>query len=196
MAEMYPAKDQKLGRDVAIKILPQAFAKDAERVARFRREARLLAFLNRPNIAAIYALEAFDGTDFLVLELAEGTTLADRIKSGPPPVGESLKRALQIAEALEAAHEKGVIHRDLKPANIRVTPEGKKNPQCPVSDTTSAAAEGLPHNFPAADADHSGRTPAGCGNPWPGACAGLAPAESATQALALAASAIAESPSP
>jgi len=125
MGEVYKAKDQKLGRDVAIKVLPEEFAKDADRVARFQREAKLLASLNHPNIAAIYGLEESDGTHFLVLELIEGDTLADRIKSGQIPVEESLKLALQIAEALEAAHEKGVIHRDLKPANIKVTPDGK-----------------------------------------------------------------------
>jgi serine/threonine-protein kinase len=125
MGEVYKAKDQKLGREVAIKILPEEFAKDSDRVARFQREAKLLASLNHPNIAAIYGLEESAGTNFLVLELVEGDTLADRIKAGPIPVEESLKLALQIAEALEAAHEKGVIHRDLKPANIKVTPEGK-----------------------------------------------------------------------
>ncbi len=125
MGEVYQAKDSKLGRDVAIKVLPEEFARDADRVARFQREAKLLASLNHPNIAAIYGLEESDGTNFLVMELIEGNTLADRIKSGPIPVEEALKLALQIAEALEAAHEKGVIHRDLKPANIKVTPEGK-----------------------------------------------------------------------
>jgi Tol biopolymer transport system component len=125
MGEVFRAKDQKLGREVAIKVLPEEFAQDTDRVARFQREAKLLASLNHPNIAAIYGLEEFAGTNFLVLELVEGETLADRIKAGPIPVEESLKLALQIAEALEAAHEKGVIHRDLKPANIKVTPEGK-----------------------------------------------------------------------
>jgi len=125
MGEVYKAKDQKLGRDVAIKVLPEEFANDADRVARFQREAKLLASLNHPNIAAIYGLEESGGTHFLILELIEGETLADRIKSGPIPAEEALKLALQIAEALEAAHEKGVIHRDLKPANIKVTPEGK-----------------------------------------------------------------------
>jgi serine/threonine-protein kinase len=125
MGEVYRAKDQKLGRDVAIKVLPEEFAKDADRVSRFQREAKLLASLNHPNIAAIHGLEESGGTDFLVLELVEGQTLADRIKAGPVPVEEALKLALQIAEALEAAHEKGVIHRDLKPANIKVTPDGK-----------------------------------------------------------------------
>ena len=125
MGEVYKAKDQKLGRDVAIKVLPEEFAKDADRVARFQREAKLLASLNHPNIAAIHGLEESDGTHFLVLELIEGDTLADRLKRGAIPVEESLKLALQIAEALEAAHENGVIHRDLKPANIKVTPDGK-----------------------------------------------------------------------
>jgi serine/threonine protein kinase len=125
MGEVYQAKDLKLGRDVAIKVLPEEFAQDADRVARFQREAKLLASLNHPNIASIYGLEESGGTNFLVLELVEGDTLADQIKNGPIPVQESLKLALQIAEALEAAHEKGVIHRDLKPANIKITPEGK-----------------------------------------------------------------------
>jgi eukaryotic-like serine/threonine-protein kinase len=125
MGEVYQAKDRKLGRDVAIKVLPEEFAKDADRIARFQREAKLLASLNHPNIAAIHGLEESGGTTFLVLELVQGETLADQIKRGPIPVEESLKVALQIAEALEAAHEKGVIHRDLKPANIKVTPEGK-----------------------------------------------------------------------
>jgi len=125
MGEVYRAKDQRLGRDVAIKVLPEEFAKDADRVARFQREAKLLASLNHPNIAAIHGLEESGGTSFLVLELVEGETLADRLKRGPIPVEESLKLGLQIAEALEAAHEKGVIHRDLKPANIKVTPDGK-----------------------------------------------------------------------
>jgi serine/threonine protein kinase/Tol biopolymer transport system component len=125
MGEVYQAKDHKLGRDVAIKVLPEEFAKDVSRIARFQREAKLLASLNHPNIAAIYGLEESGGTNFLVLELVEGDTLADRIKAGPVPVGESLNLALQIAEALETAHEKGVIHRDLKPANIKVTPDGK-----------------------------------------------------------------------
>jgi Tol biopolymer transport system component len=125
MGEVFRAKDQKLGRDVAIKVLPEEFARDADRVARFQREAKLLASLNHSNIASIYGLEESDGTNFLVLELIEGETLADRIKSGPIAVEESLTLALQIAEALEAAHEKGVIHRDLKPANIKITPDGK-----------------------------------------------------------------------
>ena len=127
MGEVWRARDQKLGREVAIKTLPEEFAQDEERLARFEREAKLLASLNHPNIAAIYGLEEHEGTRFLVLELVEGDTLAERLKRGAIPVEESLKLALQIAEALEAAHEKGVIHRDLKPANIKVTPDDKVN---------------------------------------------------------------------
>jgi serine/threonine-protein kinase len=125
MGEVFRAKDQKLGREVAIKVLPQEFARDADRIARFQREAKLLASLNHPNIAAIYGLEASEGTNFLVLEMVEGETLAERLKHGSIPADESLRLALQMAEALEAAHEKGVIHRDLKPSNIKITPDGK-----------------------------------------------------------------------
>jgi serine/threonine-protein kinase len=125
MGEVWKALDATLRREVAIKTLPEESAQDADRLARLEREATLLASLNHPNIAAIYGLEADQGTRFLVLELVEGSTLADRLGRGRIPVGESLKLALQIAEALEAAHEKGVIHRDLKPANIKVTPEGR-----------------------------------------------------------------------
>jgi serine/threonine-protein kinase len=125
MGEVYQAKDQKLGRSVAIKVLPEEFARDADRVARFQREAKVLASLNHPNIAAIHGLEESSGTNFLVLELVEGETLADQLKRGPLPIEDSLKLGVQIAEALEAAHAKGIIHRDLKPANIKVTPEGK-----------------------------------------------------------------------
>ena len=125
MGEVYQAKDTKLGRDVAIKVLPEEFALDKDRVTRFQREAKLLASLNHPNIAAIYGLEESEGTHFLVMELIEGDTLRDRIKTGPIPVEEALKLGLQMTEALEAAHEKGVIHRDLKPANIKVKPDGK-----------------------------------------------------------------------
>jgi len=125
MGEVYRVTDTKLGREVAIKVLPREFAKDVDRVARFQREAKLLASLNHPNIAAIHGLEEVEGTHFLDMELIEGQTLDDRIKSGAIPVEETQKLASQIAEALEAAHEKGVIHRDLKPANIKVTPDGK-----------------------------------------------------------------------
>jgi serine/threonine protein kinase len=125
MGEVYRARDTKLGREVAIKVLPSEFSQDAERLTRLEREARLLASLNHPNIASIHGLEQSDDTRLLVLELVEGDTLADRLKRGAIPVEESLKLALQIAEAVEAAHEKGVIHRDLKPANIKITPEGR-----------------------------------------------------------------------
>ena len=124
MGEVWRARDTKLGREVAIKTLPEEFSKNADRLARFEREARLLASLNHPNIAAIHGFEEDNGTHFLVLELVEGDTLADRLKRGAIPVEESLKLALQIAEAVEAAHDKGVIHRDLKPANVKVTPDG------------------------------------------------------------------------
>src|SRR5213594_2124547 len=125
MGEVYRARDTKLKRDVAIKILPEEFSRDADRVSRFQREAEVLASLNHPNIAAIYDLEEANGSHFLVLELVEGQTLAERIKRGPIPVDESLVIAKQICEALEAAHEKGIIHRDLKPANVKITPDGK-----------------------------------------------------------------------
>jgi serine/threonine-protein kinase len=125
MGEVFRAKDTRLGRDVAIKVLPEAFSENKERLARFEREARLLASLNHPNIAAIHELEEFDGVHFLALEYVPGETLAERIKRGAIPVDEVLLLFKQIAEGLEAAHEKGVIHRDLKPANIKVTPEGK-----------------------------------------------------------------------
>jgi len=126
MGEVYQAHDTKLGRDVAIKVLPEAFAHDPERLSRFQREAKLLASLNHPNIATIHGLEQSNGTSYLVMELVSGETLAERIKQeGAVPIEEALKIGVQIAEALEAAHEKGVIHRDLKPANVKVTPEGK-----------------------------------------------------------------------
>jgi Tol biopolymer transport system component len=125
MGEVYQAIDSKLGRSVAIKLLPEAFTHDHERAARFEREARVLASLNHPNIAAIYGVEESGGRKFLVMELVAGETLAEIIKRGAIPVPEALGIAIQITEALEAAHEKGIIHRDLKPANIKVTPEGK-----------------------------------------------------------------------
>ncbi|MFQ5817680.1 MAG: protein kinase [Terriglobia bacterium] len=124
MGEVYRAHDTKLARDVALKVLPEAFAHDAERMARFEREARLLASLNHPHIAAIYGLEESGGTRFLVLELVAGPTLAERLTSGFLAIEEALGTCRQIAEALEAAHEKGIIHRDLKPGNVKVTPAG------------------------------------------------------------------------
>jgi serine/threonine protein kinase/Tol biopolymer transport system component len=124
MGEVYRARDTTLGRDVAIKILPRDFTSSAERLARFEREARMLAALNHPNIGAIYGLEAANDVKALVLELVEGETLAERIHRGRVPVTEALTIARQIADALDAAHEKGIVHRDLKPANIKVTPDG------------------------------------------------------------------------
>jgi serine/threonine-protein kinase len=125
MGEVYRAHDERLDRDVAIKVLPEAVAKDADRLARFEREAKLLASLSHQNIATLHGLEEHDGQRFLVMELADGETLADRIKKGPIPVDDALPIALQIAEGLEAAHEQGIIHRDLKPANVMLSPEGK-----------------------------------------------------------------------
>ena len=124
MGQVYQATDTKLNRQVALKTLPEAFATDPDRLARFQREAQVLASLNHPNIAQIHGLEEADGVRALVLELVEGPTLADRISRGPIPVDEALPIAKQIAEALEAAHEAGVIHRDLKPANVKVKDDG------------------------------------------------------------------------
>jgi serine/threonine protein kinase len=133
MGEVYRARDARLGRDVALKVLPDQFAADPERLARFDREAQVLAALNHPNIAGIYGVEEVaSGVEAtvsrpiraLVLELVEGETLADRIRRGPIPVEDALPIAKQIAEALQAAHEHGVIHRDLKPANVKITDEG------------------------------------------------------------------------
>ena len=124
MGEVYRARDTKLGRDVAIKILPRLFTSNPDRLARFEREARVLASLNHPHIGAIYGLEDADGVPALVLGLVNGETLADRIARGPIPLKEALPISRQMADALEAAHEKGIVHRDLKPANIKITPEG------------------------------------------------------------------------
>jgi eukaryotic-like serine/threonine-protein kinase len=124
MGEVYQARDTKLGRGVAIKVLPRSFAADADRLARFEREARMLAALNHPHIATIYGTEELDGTQGLVLELVEGPTLAERIAQGPLPIKEALAVAQQIAEALEAAHEQAIVHRDLKPANIKFARSG------------------------------------------------------------------------
>ena len=125
MGEVYRARDTKLGRDVAIKVLPEEFARDRERLERFEREARLLAQLNHANIATLHGLEQHQGQPFLVMELVEGETLAERIARGPIPVDEAIQLFIQIAEGLRAAHEKGIIHRDLKPSNIKIDPEGK-----------------------------------------------------------------------
>ena len=124
MGEVYRARDSKLDRDVALKILPAAFAGDPDRLARFTREAKTLAALNHPHIAAIYGLEDTGGVTALVMELVEGEDLSARIARGPIPLAEALPIAAQIAAALEAAHEEGVIHRDLKPANVKVRADG------------------------------------------------------------------------
>jgi protein kinase-like protein/WD40 repeat protein len=124
MGEVYRATDPALAREVAIKVLPSLFAQDADRLARFEREAKTLASVNHSNIAAIYGLEKWQGTYALVMELVEGLTLADRIALGPIPVEEALPIARQLAEALEVAHERGIVHRDFKPANIKIRPDG------------------------------------------------------------------------
>ncbi len=124
MGQVFRARDTKLDRDVAIKILPEAFAHDADRLARFQREAKTLASLNHPNIATIHGLEESGGVTALVMELVEGDDLSQRIARGAIPLDEALPIAKQIADALEAAHEQGIIHRDLKPANIKVRPDG------------------------------------------------------------------------
>src|SRR5512145_2305293 len=124
MGEVYRARDTKLDRAVAIKILPEAFAADTERIARFQREAKTLASLNHLNIAHIHGLEESSAVRALVMELVEGEDLAQRLAHGAIPVAEALPIAKQIADALEAAHDQGIIHRDLKPANIRVRPDG------------------------------------------------------------------------
>src|SRR5437870_9727658 len=125
MGEVYRARDTKLKRDVAIKILPEEFSRDPDRVARFQREAEVLASLNHTNIAAIHDVRESQGARFLVLELVEGETLADRIARGPLAVEEALGIARQICDALEAAHEKGIVHRDLKPSNVKILPGGR-----------------------------------------------------------------------
>jgi len=147
MGEVYRAKDTKLGRDVALKILPASFTNDPERVARFRREAQVLASLNHSHIAQIHGLEESNGTQYLVLELVDGESLGKRIAREPIPVDEAVAIAKQIAEALEAAHEKGIIHRDLKPANIALTPDGAVKVLdfglAKAVETTSGSAEAM-----------------------------------------------------
>src|SRR5437867_2333921 len=125
MGEVYRARDTNLNRDVALKVLPASFTSDPERLARFSREGQVLASLNHPNIGAIHGLEESRGTQFLVLELVDGESLDKRLARGPIPVDEALPIARQIAEALEAAQEKGIIHRDLKPANVALTNDGQ-----------------------------------------------------------------------
>jgi len=146
MSEVYRAKDTKLGRDVAIKVLPDAFNKEPDRLERFQREAQLLASLNHPNIASIYGIEKWGDVRFLVLELVPGLTLAEKISSGPLPLREALEVFRQVSEALEAAHGKGIIHRDLKPANMKITPEGRVK----LLDFRLAKSQAtLPDAFPA-----------------------------------------------
>ena len=149
MGEVYRARDTKLDRDVALKVLPQAFTDDPDRLARFEREAKVLASLNHPNIGHIYGLEEAEGQKALVLELVEGPTLSDRIAQGPIPIDEALPIAKQIAEALEAAHEAGVIHRDLKPANVKVRPDGTvKVLDFGLAKALDATPEGDPSQSP------------------------------------------------
>jgi len=144
MGEVYRARDSKLGREVAVKVLPEELAQDPERVARFEREAHILASLNHPNIAAIYGLERSEDHTYLIMELVPGETLRERLAAGPLDVGICLKIFLQIAQALEAAHGKGVIHRDLKPENIKITPEKRVKVLDFGLAKTFAAAEPLP----------------------------------------------------
>ncbi len=149
MGEVYRAEDTNLSRDVAIKVLPEQFTQDPQRLARFEREAKLLASLNHPNIAAIYGFEKAEGVHFLALELVPGETLQERVAKGPVPVEEALEICRQIAEGVEAANEKGVIHRDLKPANVKVTPEGK------VKILDFGLAKAFEEEIPAADISQS-----------------------------------------
>jgi len=154
MGEVYRAKDTRLGREVALKLLPEAFAADPERLARFEREARTLASLNHPHIAQIHGLEDASGTPALVMELVEGPTLADRIAEGALPLDEALPIARQIAEALEAAHDQGIVHRDLKPANVKVRPDGTVKvldfglAKAVAGDSGVVAASDAPANSP------------------------------------------------
>src|SRR5688500_400849 len=124
MGQVWRAHHVALGRDDALKVLPDTFATDPDRLSRFQREAQVLASLNHSNIAQVYGLQDVDGTPAIVMELVEGPTLADRIAQGALPLDEALPIARQIAEALEAAHEQGIVHRDLKPANVKVRPDG------------------------------------------------------------------------
>ena len=122
---MYRARDTKLKREVAVKVLPDEFTRDQERIARFQREAEVLASLNHTNIAVIHDVQEENGSRFLIMELVEGETLADRIARGPIPLDEALAIAKQICEALQTAHEKGIVHRDLKPSNVKILPDDK-----------------------------------------------------------------------
>ena len=124
MGAVYRARDTKLDRDVAIKVLPEELSRDKDRMARFEREAKLLAALNHTNVATLYGLEESEGRQLLVMELVEGETLSERISRGPVPLDEAVALFSQIAEGLEVAHAKGILHRDLKPANIKIAPDG------------------------------------------------------------------------
>ena len=177
MGEVYQARDTRLGRTVAVKILPKLLARDRERIQRFEREARLLASLNHVNIATLFGFEQFEGTHFLVMELVDGVTLAERIARGPIPVAEALKIAQQIAEALEAAHEKGIIHRDLKPANVKITPDGKVK----VLDFGLAKALAVP----SAQGDFLSSPTISVGGTYAGMVLGTAPYMSPEQAKGL-----------
>jgi Tol biopolymer transport system component/predicted Ser/Thr protein kinase len=176
MGIVYRATDSRLGRAVAIKALPEHFADDPERLARFEREARMLATLSHPNVASIYGVEEHEGRKFLVLEYVEGETLADRLDRGPLPVEEALEICIEIAAGLEAAHEAGVIHRDLKPANVRLTPEGKAKVLdfgLARTDETSSSGSSV-SQMPTLTTPHSPTTP--------GAILGTAPYMSPEQA--------------
>ena len=168
MGEVYRAFDTKLERDVALKLLPEMFARDPERVARFKREAKLLASLNHPNIAAIHGIEEANGAHFLVMEMVEGETLAEQVRRGPVEIDEALRISTQIAEALEHAHEKTVIHRDLKPANVKVTPEGTvKVLDFGLAKAFAGAASGADSPTPLIDSNSStlSRMPEGLAQP-------------------------------
>ena len=176
MGQVYQATDTQLHRQVALKILPEAFATDPDRLARFQREAQVLASLNHPNIAAIYGIEEAEGTRALVLELVEGPTLADRIRQGPIPLDEALPIAKQIAEAVEAAHEAGVIHRDLKPANVKVRDDGT------VKVLDFGLAKALAGDRPGADLSQSPTVTATVGGTREGVILGTAAYMSPEQA--------------
>ena len=151
MGEVYRAKDSKLGRDVAIKVLPEEFSQDEERLARFKREAKVLASLNHPRIASIYGLEEAEGAHFLVLELVEGETLEERIRRGPIPVEKALGIASKIADALGEAHERGIVHRDLKPANIKLTRDDDDDDDGDISVLDFGLAKALSEDATEAD---------------------------------------------
>lgn len=158
MGEVYRARDTRLGRDVAVKILPEAVANDRDRVMRFQREAQTLAALNHPHIAAIHGLEETDGMTALIMELVEGEDLARRLARSAIPTDEALAIAKQIADALEAAHDQGIVHRDLKPANVKIRPDGTVK----VLDfglakaSATASGEHDPVNSPTLTADATG----------------------------------------